>query len=173
LAKRPSVLFRGLPFNGSVEEGIKMTNIVLSQPAFECLVKHLVEIEEGKNKLLDEFFPRPSKEREEFEILIENYIKQVDKLIRKAKKSPKAGDKLPFVTIGSEVEIQNLSNMETYKYRIIAPFRGSVKDRDISYLSPVGKSLLLRKVGDVIEVKAPGGIFRYKIKSIRLQCGFT
>lgn len=123
------------------------------------LVKHLVEIEEGKNKLLDEFFPRPSKERDEFEILLENYIKQVDELIRKVKKSSKAGNKLPFVTIGSEVEIQNLSNNETYKYR--------------SYLSPVGKSLLLRKVGEEVEVEAPGGIFRYKIKSIRLQCGFT
>jgi len=150
-----------------------LAKVVLSEPAFECLVKHLVEIEEGKNKLLDEFFPRPSKERDEFEILLENYIKQVDELIRKVKKSSKAGNKLPFVTIGSEVEIQNLSDKETHKYRIITPFRGSVKDGDISYLSPVGKSLLLRKVGDVIEVKAPGGIFHYKIKSIRLQCGFT
>ncbi len=150
-----------------------MINFVLSQPAFECLVKHLVEIEEGKNKLLDEIFPRPSKEREEFEILLKDYIKQVDDLIRKVKKSSKAGNKLPFVTIGSEVEIQNLSNNETYKYRIIAPFRGSVKDGNISYLSPVGKSLLLRKVGEEVEVEAPGGIFRYKIKSIRLQCGFT
>lgn len=154
-------------------EGIKFAKVVLSERAFECLVKHLVEIEESKNKLLGEFFPRPSKEREEFEILIENYIKQVDELIRKAKKSSKAGDELPIVTIGSEVEIQNLPNMETHKYRIIAPYRGSVKDGDISYLSPVGKSLLLRKVGDVIEVKAPGGIFHYKIKSIRLQCDFT
>ena len=150
-----------------------MINFVLSQPAFECLVKHLVETEEGKNKLLDEIFPRPSKEREEFEILLKDYIKQVDDLIRKVKKSSKAGNKLPFVTIGSEVEIQNLSNNETYKYRIIAPFRGSVKDGNISYLSPVGKSLLLRKVGEEVEVEAPGGIFRYKIKSIRLQCGFT
>lgn len=33
-----------------------MAKVVLSEPAFECLVKHLVEIEEGKNKLLDEFF---------------------------------------------------------------------------------------------------------------------
>jgi transcription elongation factor GreA len=32
---------------------------------------------------------------------------------------------------------------------------------------------LLRKVGDEIEVKAPGGIFRYKLISIRLQSGNT
>jgi transcription elongation factor GreA len=149
-------------------EGVKVAKVVLSEPAFEYLVKHLVEIEEGKDKLLEEFFSRLSKEREEFEILLENYIKQVDGLIRKVKKSSKAGNELPFVTVGSEVEIQNLSDKETHKYRIIIPFQGSMGDGDISYLSPVGKSLLLRRVGDVIEVKAPGGIFHYRIKSIRL-----
>ncbi|HOV79528.1 MAG TPA: GreA/GreB family elongation factor [Bacillota bacterium] len=147
-----------------------MAKVALSQPVFEYLVKHLVEIEEGRNKLLDEFSQRPSKERKELENLLENYVKRIDELIRKVKKSPKAGNELPFVTMGCEVEIQNLSDREVHKYRIVTPFRGSVKEGDISYLSPVGKSLLLKKVGDEVEVKAPAGVFHYKIKSIRSQC---
>ncbi|NLO90279.1 MAG: GreA/GreB family elongation factor [Clostridia bacterium] len=147
-----------------------MSDIVLSQQAFEYLVKQLVEVKEGKNDILDEFFPMLSKEREEFEILIEKYINHLDELIRKAEKLPEAEDKLPFVTVGSEVEIQSLSDMETYKYRIIPPFKGSMKNGDISYLSPVGKSLLLKKEGEKVEVEAPGGTFRYKVKSVRLQC---
>lgn len=69
--------------------------------------------------------------------------------------------------------VVNFYVTKVVNFLIDEDIRGSVKDGDISYLSPVGKSLLLRKVGDVIEVKAPGGIFHYKIKSIRLQCGFT
>lgn len=151
-----------------------MADVILSEPVFEYLIKQLTEIKTGKSKLLDELFPRQLKERESFEILIANYIKQVDNLIRKAKKSSKeAENKLPFVIIGSEVEILNLSNRVTYTYRINIPAQGSAKNIDISYLSPVGRSLLLRKVGDEIEVKAPGGIFRYKLISIRLQSGNT
>lgn len=146
-----------------------MTKAVLSEQVFDYLVEHLVDMEDGKNKLLDELFPRALKERLEFETRLENYIRQIDILVRKAEKSSQAGNELPFVIIGSEIEMQSLSDKEIHKYRIVAPFGDSVGDGDISCMSPVGKSSLLRKVGDVIEVKAPGGVFHYKIKSIRLR----
>ncbi|MCR4419424.1 MAG: GreA/GreB family elongation factor [Clostridia bacterium] len=34
-------------------------------------------------------------------------------------------------------------------------------------ISPVGKALLLRRVGDEVTVNAPAGVFRYQIRSIR------
>lgn len=146
-----------------------MAKVTLSKATFENLVKHLVEVEEGKNKLLEQYFPEPSKERKEFEKLIEDYIRQIDQLIRNVDTSQTADSKVPFVTIGSEVEVQDLIDQEVYKYRIVSPFNSSVKEGDVSYLSPVGKSLLLKKVGDEVEVNAPGGVFRYKIKSIQLR----
>lgn len=145
-----------------------MAKTALSKTIFENLVKHLVEMEEEKTRLLEEYFPEPSTERNEIEKLIVNYIKHVDQLIRNKNRSMTKESKVPFVTIGSEVEIQDLSNQEVFKYRIVSPFRGGGKG-DISYLSPVGRSLLLKKVGDEVKVKAPGGVFLYKIKSIRLQ----
>lgn len=146
-----------------------MVKGLLSKTTFENLVKHLVEIEERKKKLLEEYYPEPSTERNEIELLIDNYIKHLDQLIRNTKKSQTTDSKVPFVTIGSEVEIQDLSDLEVFKYRIVSPSRGSIGERDVSYLSPVGKSLLLKKVGDEVEVIAPGGVFRYKIKSILLR----
>lgn len=146
-----------------------MVKVLLSKTTFENLVKHLVEIEERKKKLLEEYYPEPSTERNEIELLIDNYIKHLDQLIRNTKKSQTTDSKVPFVTIGSEVEIQDLSDLEVFKYHIVSPSRGSIRERDVSYLSPVGKSLLLKKVGDEVEVIAPGGVFRYKIKSILLR----
>ncbi|MGI9953240.1 GreA/GreB family elongation factor [Moorellaceae bacterium AZ2] len=147
-----------------------MAKVTLSPTTFENLVKHLIEVEEGKSKLIEQYFPKPSKERNEFEKLIEDYIKQIEQLIRNVNKSQSAGDKVPFVTIGSEVEVQDLSDQEQriFKYHIVSPFYDNVNEGTVSYLSPVGKSLLLKKVGDEVEVKAPGGVFRYRIKSIRL-----
>ncbi|MEW6624635.1 MAG: GreA/GreB family elongation factor [Bacillota bacterium] len=145
-----------------------MAKVTLSKNIFENLVKHMVEIEEGKKKLLEEYYPETSTERNEIEKLIDNYIKHLDQLIRKTKKSQTTDSKIPFVTIGSEVEIQDLSNLEVFRYRIVSPFCVSMREGDVSCLSPVGKSLLLKKVDDEVEVTAPGGVFRYKIKSIQL-----
>jgi Transcription elongation factor len=144
-----------------------LAKVTLSKATFENLLKHLVEIEEGKNEVIEQFFPGPSKERNEFEKLIKEYVKQINQLIEDVNPSQTADNKVPFVTIGCEVEVQDLINQEVFKYRIVSPFR-SVKEGDASYLSPVGKSLLLKKVGDEIEINAPGGVFRYKIKSIQL-----
>ncbi|WP_338818854.1 Transcription elongation factor GreA [Moorella thermoacetica] len=148
-----------------------MAKVTLSQATFENLVKHLVEVEEGKSKLVEQYFPEPSKERDDFVKLIEDYIKQIDQLIRSVNKSQTAGGQVPFVTIGSEVEVQELDTQEVFTFRIVHPFHDSLMERGVSYISPVGKSLLLKKVGDEVEVNAPGGVFRYKIKSIQLPGG--
>lgn len=146
-----------------------MAKITLSFNTFEKLVKQLVEMEEGKSKILDDYFSEPSTERTEMAAFIENYIEKVEQLIGNADKSETADNDIPFVTIGSEVEIEDIIDKESFKYRIMSPFSGDINDGDISYLSPVGKSLLLKGIGDEVEVKAPGGVFQYIIKSIRFQ----
>jgi len=149
--------------------GIFMDKVTLSNSTFEALVKHLVEMEEGKNKIVDQYFPDPSPEREEFKELIEQYINLIESLVANARKSKKQDRAVPFVTIGCEVELEDLATGETLNYRIASPLHGTVREGDVSCLSPMGKSLLLRKMGDHIEVDAPGGVFKYCIKSIQLQ----
>lgn len=138
-----------------------------SRSTFENLVKHLVEIEEGKNQLLQEYFPEPSMERNEFEKLFDNYIMKVDNLVKNACISEEPEDVFPFVTIGSRVDVEDTESRETYRFRIVTPFESTVENGDISYLSPVGKSLLMKKPGEKAVVKAPGGTFCYKIKTIK------
>jgi len=146
-----------------------LAKIILSYTTFEYLVKQLVEMEEGKSKILDDYFPELSIERSEMATFIEGYIKQIELLISNADRSQTTDNNIPFVTIGSEVEIEDITDKEIFKYRIMSPFSGDIEDGDISYLSPVGKSLLLKEIGNEVEVKAPGGLFRYLIKSIKLQ----
>ncbi|NLP37676.1 MAG: GreA/GreB family elongation factor [Firmicutes bacterium] len=146
-----------------------MSEVASSGALFENLVKQLVELEEGRSKILQQYFPAgQTSERHEFETLIENYIKEVEQFINENKDNRADCNEVPFVTIGSEVEIEDLEEHESFKYRIISPDQGKFSAEDISCLSPVGKSLLLKKVGDIIEVKAPGGVFSYRIKSVKM-----
>jgi len=144
-----------------------LADATLSGATFENLTKHLREIEIGKNKLFERFFPEPTKERNEFKNFLDNYIMHIEQLIQDARDSDIEDIDIPFATIGSEIEVLDPSSNEVYKYRIVSPLDASVAEGDVSYLSPVGKSLLLKKVGDEIEVNAPGGVYSYKIKSIK------
>ncbi len=144
-----------------------LADATLPESAIGALTTHLKEIEVGRNKLFEEFFPEPSRERNEFKNFLDNYIMHIEQIINEAKENQVEDTRIPFATIGSEVEVQDPANSEVYRYRIVSPLNASVAEGDVSYLSPVGKSLLLKKVGDQIEVNAPGGVYHYRIKSIK------
>lgn len=140
----------------------------LTKDAFEYLVQHLVDMETAKSHILTDYFQAPTKERAEFEALIGKYIEQMDALIKRSRAADKAENSLPFVTIGSEVEVEDLDSREHYTFRIVNPSEVSIGSGDVSYLSPVGKSLLAGRTGTKVKVKVPDGTINYEIKSIRL-----
>ncbi len=142
--------------------------LVLSKTVFENLVKHLVDIEDGKSRLFEKYFLEPSKERNEYEKIFDNYITKIDHLIRSTTVTDDAENCIPFSIIGSEVEVKDIESDEVFKFRIVPPFQENVGSTDVSCLSPVGKSLLLKKVGEKAIVNAPAGVFHYQIKSINL-----
>ncbi len=145
-----------------------MEDIPLSQAALKSLRAHLAEVENGKNRIFDQYFPEPSKDRYDFEDLYDNYIGELYSLVQNAEKSDKHSLEIPFVTIGSIVEVHDLDNNENIIYHIVNPSINAIGPGDVSCLSPVGKSLLLKKPGDEVNVAAPGGLYRYKIISIKL-----
>ncbi len=70
------------------------------------------------------------------------------------------------VEIGSTVYITNVNDKTEQKYTIVGPDEADVLENKISNISPLGKSLLGNKQGDIIKVEAPVGIVEYKIKKI-------
>ena len=76
----------------------------------------------------------------------------------------------PFVVIDSIVEVEDINSNEIERFKIVSPFfTTNPLDGDFaSYLSPIGKSLLLKKVGDHVLIETPMGNIEYEIKSIEL-----
>ncbi|WP_347488826.1 GreA/GreB family elongation factor [Desulfoscipio sp. XC116] len=141
--------------------------VELTKDAYEKLIKGLVRIEEEKDNLLNEFFPKEIKERNEVVQILEEYILHVNQLAKNIKVVEKANNDLPFVLIGSEVDLQDLDEQEATKLRIVLPFENLGGD-DASCLSPIGMSLLLKKVGEEVAIKTPGGVLRYRVNSVSL-----
>ena len=69
------------------------------------------------------------------------------------------------VSIGGFVKVLNANNVET-EFNIVGPAEISPQNGKISNESPIARSLLGKRVGDVVKVNAPGGDFDYTILEI-------
>jgi transcription elongation factor GreA len=74
--------------------------------------------------------------------------------------------------IGSIVDIRDAYDQTVETVHIVSPFlnQGQVNYTFASYLSPMGRELLLKRKGDKVMVKLPAGYSHYIINDIRLSC---
>lgn len=96
--------------------------------------------------------------------IVEGRISELERLLTRVE-IIQPGSDLGKVRLGSTVTIQEDSS-PTETYIIVGTAEADSKNGKISDESPLGKSLLKQKVGDIVEVNAPGGITRYKILSV-------
>ncbi|HVO83797.1 MAG TPA: transcription elongation factor GreA [Syntrophobacteria bacterium] len=70
------------------------------------------------------------------------------------------------VGFGAQVEVENLDNGDCSRYQVVGPYESDALNGRISIDSPMGRSLLGRRVGEEITVYAPGGARSYRILAI-------
>ncbi len=72
------------------------------------------------------------------------------------------------VSILSKVTVTNLGTKKTVVYQIVSESEADLKLGKISVTSPIGKGLLGKHVGEVAEVTAPSGTFKFKVENIAI-----
>ena len=70
------------------------------------------------------------------------------------------------VHIGSKVCLSDVTSGEELRYMIVSPREVDALRGKISSVSPIGKALIGRGEGDIIEVMVPAGKLRYQLKSL-------
>jgi transcription elongation factor GreA len=70
------------------------------------------------------------------------------------------------VSIGSRVKLKDMDDNKTVEYHIVGSAEANPAEQKLSNESPVGKAILGRKKGEVVEVAAPRGSLKYKIMDI-------
>lgn len=73
------------------------------------------------------------------------------------------------VGFGAQVEVENLDNGDCCVFQIVGPYESDALNGRISIDSPMGRSLLGRRVGEEITVYAPGGARAYRILAIAVS----
>lgn len=70
------------------------------------------------------------------------------------------------VGVGNWITVVEEDSDEEERYHLVGPAEADPAEGRISNESPLGRSLLGAKVGDVVRVNAPNGIINFQIKKI-------
>jgi len=71
------------------------------------------------------------------------------------------------VFFGTIVQLLDLDTDEEVTYQLLGPEEADVKNGSISVLSPLGKSMIGKEVGDEVLAKTPGGTREFEVIEIR------
>lgn len=144
--------------------------------------------EEGLKKLQDELKERIEVKREELKSTLEEMreagdlsenegyhlaieenqanetrIKELEELIKEAEVITNC--KKDVVCVGSEVSVK-CDDGKGYTYKIVGQEEANPMENKVSYVSPIGKSLVDRKIGDEVVFEIPAGKRKCKITGI-------
>ena len=71
------------------------------------------------------------------------------------------------VSVGTKVRLKDLGSNKTVEYHIVGSAEADPTELKLSNESPVGKAIMGRKKGDVVEVSAPRGALKFKIMEVK------
>ena len=73
------------------------------------------------------------------------------------------------VRFGAKVKLADEETDEENTYQLVGEFEADIEQRKISILSPLGKALIGREIGDSVEVTTPNGVRYFEVVSVRFR----
>ncbi len=70
------------------------------------------------------------------------------------------------VVFGSLVCIEDVDTGVATKYQLVGPLESDINENKISVTAPLGRALIGKKIGDLIDVKTPGGLRKFEVVDI-------
>ena len=98
---------------------------------------------------------------------IEGRILVLEKTLRNARviDEPAAGNGI--VALGSSIILKDLEYGDRLEYTVVGTLEADPTHNRISNESPVGRAIMGKKVGSVVEVEAPDGTIKYEVLAIK------
>ncbi len=98
---------------------------------------------------------------------IEGRVIMLEKMLRNARIINSDDIDTDVVSIGSKVDVKDMEYGDTVQYTIVGTAESNPSENKISNESPVGKAILGKKKGSVVDVTVPAGVIQYKIIDIK------
>ena len=98
---------------------------------------------------------------------LEGRIKQLEKLLENVEIIDSLKQDTDTVTVGNTVAIKYMDEDDIEEYQIVGSQEADPFACKISNESPIAKALLNHKVGDIVDVESPNGVYQIEITSIK------
>ena len=72
------------------------------------------------------------------------------------------------VQILTKVKMKNLLNNKVVEYMLVGESEANFKEGKLAAGTPIGKALMGKRIGDIVEVTVPSGIIKFEILDISL-----
>jgi transcription elongation factor GreA len=99
--------------------------------------------------------------------MLEHKIALLEERLMSARVIEKKDIAKDVVSVGSKVRLRDVAANKTFEYQIVGSAEANPAENKLSNESPVGKAILGRKKGEVVEVAAPRGALKFKILEIK------
>ena len=100
--------------------------------------------------------------------ILEAKIAQLKTLISSARLIDESQISTDSVQILNKVTIRNTKNNQKMVYTLVSESEANLKEGKIAVNTPIGKGLMGKKIGDIVEIKVPGGLMTFEIINITL-----
>ncbi len=154
-----------------------MGKIPITRTGFEKLKKDLemyktvllpenikdIEVARAQGDLSENAEYTAAKERQSY---IHGKIQEIENNLALSDVIDLAGMATDKAVFGTRVTIEDTDTGEEKVYQLVGPLESDISENKISVTAPLGKALIGKKIGDVITVKAPGGLRNYEIVDI-------
>lgn len=98
---------------------------------------------------------------------IEGKIIELEKMLRSAKIIEDNEREVGIVSVGSTVKVKDIELNEDLEYTIVGSAEANPFEDKISNESPVGRSLLGKAIGTVVDVEVPAGKIKLEILEVK------
>ncbi|MCQ2137178.1 MAG: transcription elongation factor GreA [Bacteroidales bacterium] len=68
----------------------------------------------------------------------------------------------------NKVKLKNLNNKSVVEYTLVGESEANFKEGKLAASTPIGKALMGRSKGDIVEVKVPAGLLKFEILDISI-----
>jgi transcription elongation factor GreA len=98
---------------------------------------------------------------------VEGRIVQLENMLKNASVVDDSDIPTDIVSVGSIVTVKDYDFDEEVDYIIVGSAEADPLNNRISNESPVGRGLVGRKIGDIVEIQVPDGVSKYEVLAIR------
>lgn len=98
---------------------------------------------------------------------VEGRIMQLENMLKNASIIDESEIPENIVSVGTVVKVKDYEFDEEVEFFMVGSAEADPMENKISNESPVGKALIGKGIGDIVEVSVPDGVSKYEILSVR------